>query len=726
MLRSRLQLVVPPSSLTRLHRMSGGNPLYALEIGRALKEAGPRWDPTGSLPIPDSLGALLRARLKALPEEARRLLLMVAALAEPTVPIVQRAAGPDADVSLAEAQRAAIVELDGERIRLAHPLLGSVLLADSPPDGIRSIHRRLAELVEEPEERARHLALASEHPDAAVSAELEEAARIVRRRGASSAAAELCEWARRLTPASADEDRTRRTLQAAEYHLDSGGMSRSRELLEELVRDLPGGATRAAALQRLGWVRYHEDSWTAAAALFERALGEAGGDPRLEATISLDSCLASLLSGDVRAAQGHADAALAQAEGLGDPALVAQAMAMTGSVGFLMGNGVAAELMQRAVEMETWGRPRPTLEQPSVALGVLLKWADDLDGARSLLEGAYRRAQDEGNDRSLPFLLFHLAELECWAGNWPLSARYAEEGHRIAVQTGQEAGSAFSLYALALVDAHRGEVDRARVDAEEGLALARESGAEPARILVLSVLGFIDVSVGDFAQASARFGPLVEAALSVGVFEPGVLRYLGDAIESLVMKDDLATASTLTDRLEERGAELDRAWAMAVGARCRGLVRSAGGDQSGAVQALERALAHHARLAQPFELARTHLVHGVALRRDRRKRAAREALEQALEGFESLGAPLWTDRTRTELGRIGGRAPSALELTPTEERVAELVAGGATNQEVAAALYLSLKTVEWNLSRIYRKLGVRSRTELARWLSARERPTPSS
>jgi DNA-binding CsgD family transcriptional regulator len=724
LLRSRLRLSVPRSQLARLHRECGGNPLYALEIGRALQQQGAVWEPGGPVPVPDSLGALLRARLQSVPSDVRELLLAVSALSEPTVPLVGRAVGAAVDASLAEAVRAGMVELDGARIRFTHPLLGSVLLSDSPPAAIRTLHRRLAGLVDESEERARHLALGAEVPDEGVAAELEEAARTVRRRGASSAAAELCESARRLTPAGRDDDRNRRTLKAAEYHLDAGSTRRSRALLEELVAGLPPGRTRAAALQRLGWVRYHEDSWTVAAGLFEQALGEAGGDARLEATISLDSCLASLLSGNVQAAQGHADAALAQAERLGEPALIAQAMAMTGSVGFLMGNGVAAELMHRAVEMETWGRPRPTLEQPSVALGVLLKWADDLEGARSLLEGAYRRAVDEGNDRSLPFLLFHLAELECWAGHWPLAERYAEEGHRIAVQAGQEAGSAFSLYALALVGALRGEVDRADAAAEEGLELARHAGAEPARILLLSVLGFIAVSRGDFAQAARRLGPLLEAAQSVGVFEPGVLHYLGDGIESLVMENDLATASTLTERLEERGRELGRAWAQAVGARCRGLVLSARGDQAGAGRSLDKALEHHARLAQPFELARTLLVQGIALRRDRRKRAAREALERALETFESLGAPLWADRARVELGRIGGRAPSSLDLTPTEERVAELVAGGATNQEVAAALFLSLKTVEWNLSRIYRKLGVRSRTELARWLSAREWPAP--
>jgi ATP/maltotriose-dependent transcriptional regulator MalT len=726
LLRQRLDLAVPRSHLAQLHRTSGGNPFFALEIGRALQRRGTLPDPGEALPMPDSLTALLRTRLESVPGDVREVLLVVATLSDSTKAMVRRAldAPSDAETSLTEAVRAGLVEVDGERIRFTHPLLRSVLLESSPRHVTRSLHRKLAEIIDEPEERARHLALGSEGPDARVAAELEEASRLVRSRGASSAAAELCEQAGRLTPADHEEDRHRRVLRAAEFHLDAGATGRSRLLLEDLVADLPAGIDRAAALQRLGWVRYHEDSWTAAAGLFEQALGEAEGDAHLEVAIALDRSLASLLSGDLRAAQAHSESALAQAEHVGEPALLAQAMAMTGSVGFLMGNGVAAELMQRAVEMETWGRPRPTLEQPSVALGVLLKLADDLDGARTLLESTHRRALEEGNDRSLPFLLFHLAELECWAGNWPLAARHSEEGYRVAVQTGQEAGSSFSLYARALVDAHRGLLDQARDRAEEGLALASRAGAEPARILLLSVLGFIAVSAGDFAEAARRLRPLMEAALSVGVFEPGVLRYLGDGIEALVLLDDLDMASALTDQLEGRGAELGRTWALAVGARCRGLILSARGHQPGAIQALDEAIRHHERLSQPFELARTLLAHGVVLRRDRRKRAAREALEHALEVFESLGAPLWEDRARTELARIGGRAPSTLDLTPTEARVAELVAGGATNKEVATALFLSLKTVEWNLSRIYRKLGVRSRTGLARWLSSKGHFTP--
>jgi DNA-binding CsgD family transcriptional regulator len=401
-------------------------------------------------------------------------------------------------------------------------------------------------------------------------------------------------------------------------------------------------------------------------------------------------------------------------------------MAMVGSVDFLMGQGVPEDVMEQAMGMESWERSRPTPVHPSVAFGLLLKWSDDLSRARSRLQDAYTRAKEEGNERSLPFLLFHLSELECWAGDIELAGRYAEEGCAVATQTGQEASLSFALYARALVDAYRGNVDAARDSAEQGLSLAERSGAAPARVLLASVLGFIELSLGDYSAAHRYLGPLAEAAAEAGVREPGVLRYIGDAIEDLIGLGDLDHARVLLDPLEERAQALRRLWALGVAARCRGLLSSAIGDQEGATQELERALSHHERLGQPFELGRTLLTLGMVQRRALQRRAARKSLEEALEIFHRLGASLWIDRVRAELARIGGRAPSSVELTPTEEQVARLVAEGRTNREVAEAMFLTVRTVEWNVSRIYRKLGVRSRTELSRWVQDRDRPDSSS
>jgi DNA-binding CsgD family transcriptional regulator len=360
------------------------------------------------------------------------------------------------------------------------------------------------------------------------------------------------------------------------------------------------------------------------------------------------------------------------------------------------------------------------MQHPSVAFGVLLKWADELDPSRELLEAARRGAEDEGTDRALPFILFHLAELECRAGNWTAAEEEALLAADMAQRTGQGAGHAFALAAVALVHALRGRVDEARNAAADGLVLARRARVLPAGDLIESVLGFLELSLGDAGRAHRHLGPLLERLAESGIYEPGAARYVGDGVEALVAVGDLELAKHLTDELLARSEELDRAWGLVVAARSRGLLLAACGDLAGAIASYEDALVTHERLGQPFELGRTLLGLGVVRRRNRQKRLARDAIERALEIFQQLGADLWATRSRSELARISGRTATVVTLSPTESRIARMVADGATNKEAAAGLFLSVKTVEWNLSRIYRKLGVRSRVELARWLDAPE------
>jgi DNA-binding CsgD family transcriptional regulator len=326
-----------------------------------------------------------------------------------------------------------------------------------------------------------------------------------------------------------------------------------------------------------------------------------------------------------------------------------------------------------------------------------------------------------GNERSLPFLLYHLAELECWGGNLAEAERYASEASAVATRTGQEGSRAFTLYAEALVHALRGREALGRARAEEGILVAERSGAVPAIPLLSSVLGFIDLSLGDAAAAYRRFGPLAEDALTVGVYEPGAVRYLGDAIETLIAVGEIERARRLLDELEERASMLDRRSALGVARRCRGVLAETAGDLDAATTALEEGVRIHGELSQPFEAARTELALGVVHRRAKRKRVGREAVERALETFERLGSPMWAERAQLELGRFGGRERGRVELTPTEQRIAELVAKGVTNQEVARTMFVTPKTIEWNLTRIYRKLGVRSRAGLAAWLAAGSR-----
>ena len=227
------------------------------------------------------------------------------------------------------------------------------------------------------------------------------------------------------------------------------------------------------------------------------------------------------------------------------------------------------------------------------------------------------------------------------------------------------------------------------------------------------------------AAALERLGPVLAFLDEMGSPEPGIIPCLPDAIEALVSLGRLEEAEALLDRLERQGRSLDRPWATATAGRGRGLLDAARGDLPAARSALERALVAHERVPQPFELARTLLVQGEVERRAKQKRAARSALEQALGLFQTLGAPLWARRARDDLARVGGATPPSGELTPTEQRIAQLVGEGKKNREVAEALFISVKTVEANLSRIFHKLGVRSRTELTRRID-NDRVSPDS
>lgn len=726
---SRLGTALPRHTLVRLYSACGGNPFFALEMARALVRRGIPVPPEQPLPVPATLRGLVLDRLGHLSDRSRRALLCAATLSHPRVDLVRAAGGGAAAMAgLEEARQAAIIEVEGERIQFTHPLLAAVLYLEVSSEQRRRLHRRLAGVVADLEERARHLALGADGPDARIAVVLDEAARQAHARGAPDTAANLCEQACRLTPVGEADKARRRTVEAADHHFRAGNISQARALLEELVDLLPLGAARAAALLRLGVVHYHQDSWPIAEGLFRQALLEGGQDPALRAEAERELAFARQVAGDIHGAAQHARAAVEAAELTGAPLLVADSLARRAVFDFYLGRGLHAELLERAATLAASVRPESVGRGPMldacVLWGAMLKWSDDFAGARAKLDERYRRAAETGDESSLPFVLYQLSELLCWAGEWDRARKHAEDACRIALESEQVAVLPAALYAKSLVDTHLGRVDTARADAEEALALAERTHNLPVALMARSVLGLIELSLGDFERTHMHLGPVAEAMAAMEVAEPGVVRFSADDIEALIALGDLEKATAGVEQLEQRGESLDRPWPLATGARCRGLLQAARGDLGAADRALQRALMEHERLPMPFELARTLLVHGTIRRRARQKRAARESLQRALEIFEQLGSPLWADKTRAELRRIGLRPPAPSGLTPSEERVAELVAAGHTNREVADALFISIKTVDSNLSRIYRKLGVRSRTELARKLPTKGWSSP--
>jgi DNA-binding CsgD family transcriptional regulator len=258
-----------------------------------------------------------------------------------------------------------------------------------------------------------------------------------------------------------------------------------------------------------------------------------------------------------------------------------------------------------------------------------------------------------------------------------------------------------------------GREDDARRDAEAALAPSLRCGSNMLVAWQLTAMGFLEVSLGNNEAALAALQPLQAMhAAEPHATEIITAGFIPDAVEALISLGRFAEAEPLVDRLERNGARLDRAWMLAVGARCRAMLLAANGDLDAASLAIQRAMDEHQRLPMPFERARSQLVLGQLQRRQRHKGVAAATLREVRRAFEDLGTPLWADRARSELDRATLDLSRAAEFTPSEQRVAELAASGLTNREVAAAMFISTKTVEANLSRVCRKLDIRSRAEL--------------
>ena len=268
-------------------------------------------------------------------------------------------------------------------------------------------------------------------------------------------------------------------------------------------------------------------------------------------------------------------------------------------------------------------------------------------------------------------------------------------------------------FPAAVIAAHRARLVEARGLAHGAIARGKSEGIQIEESGHSWVLGFVALSLGDPNAALPQLRRAYEIR-NAFMLEPAQRLELGDLLEALIAVGELGEAGEVLAIWQERADDLDRAWALAVLARCRALLLAAGRDLESAFATFERALSEHGRCTDPFQHARTLLALGRTQRRAKRRGAARATLEDALARFERLGAPLWVEQTRAELARIGGRAPSRGELTEAERRIARLVAEGRANREVAAALFLTEHSVETALTRVYRKLGVRSRAELAR------------
>jgi DNA-binding CsgD family transcriptional regulator len=328
------------------------------------------------------------------------------------------------------------------------------------------------------------------------------------------------------------------------------------------------------------------------------------------------------------------------------------------------------------------------------------------------MQDVRRRCIERGAESLMMVVSSHSALIEIWRGNFIGAAQIAEDAMEWAEQLGGDQALATAQTARAAVAAYTGREREARAAARAALDAAQRCAAPSLTDRPTAFLGFLELSLGNYAEAVASLDPLICKFDSLPGTEIVIASFLPDAIEAMIGLGRLDVAEPLIDALEHNGRWLDRPWMLAVGARCRSMWLAAHGDVAAADRVVRQALREHERLPMPFERARTQLLLGQLLRRQRRKDLAAVAVHEALRAFDEMGTPLWADRARAELTRTRVNPAQDFGLTPSEQRVAELAASGMTNRDVAATLFISPKTVEHNLARAYRKLGIHSRAEL--------------
>ncbi|HEY2575927.1 MAG TPA: LuxR C-terminal-related transcriptional regulator [Streptosporangiaceae bacterium] len=694
--------------LVRIHRAAGGNPFYALEIAREMHRLGvpPPGEP---LPIPDDARDLALVRLRRLPPATRDALARVAAMSRPSTASLDLGA-------LAPAEQAGIVRVrKGGWIEFTHPLYGSALYSSLPESARRALHSDLAAVAGSLEERARHLALGADGPDETTAGVLDRAAETAAARGAADVAVELKELACQLTSANDSQGTVRRSLGLANLRYFAGDPTGARRELEKSLHTLPPSQERAEVLLQLGSVLWTQGDSDEGMVLLSQALGEAETGA-LRARIHTRI---SALHDDCDVSVEHGEAALALLDPGTDPLLYSFALHNVALFRLYAGHGADHDAITEGMRLQE----RATSWELSTVPAYWARNMDDFATARQRFEDLLRVFGERGDEASSSGVLTHLAMVEAMTGRMDRARALAADALDLAEQTEQETYLHMALWAQAGVCARSGALDEARAVAGQ---LLRRLEAHPDIVLegmARAVLGMVALSAGDLAEADRQFSLADEVEELHHSREPATSRFQADHVEAVIGLGDLTRAGELVRRLEARAVALPRPWILTVSARCRGLLNAAAGHLDEALADYQRALAAHAALDMPAEHGRTLLALGRLHRRRNERQRAQAVLTEAAAVFQGGGALDWAAVAADELRRARGRRGSPQRLTPTERHIAELASAGLRNHEIAAKLFVSPKTVEANLSRVYAKLGIRSRAELAGRLAA---PDPLS
>ncbi|MGH3831749.1 MAG: AAA family ATPase [Pseudonocardiaceae bacterium] len=719
---------MPPQVVQRLLADTGGNPLALLELPGQLTEdqLSGRTPILEPLPISSLLRESIVRRVNGLPPGARTALLLVATSDLDATDLVERAlrqaGGCLADLEAAE--EAGLISIANGRLAFRHPLIRLAVFHSASPSQRRAAHRQLALALDSvataqaQERRAWHLAAATLSADEAVAAALERVGTTASRRSSHALAARAFERAAGLSPSGTE--RARRLLAAASSAVLAGSVQEAIQLLEQARAwtDDPAIAAVAECEQyRLAvWGSTPEVSRSRLFAFAERIEAHL---PEVAARAYLAGAQASLASYDApalatgieRAAQlaGSDEHVALRCDILGALAAT-QAGAADRAAGLLRGRQA-----QLAVE-DTFD-----IDQLVTASATCYLALGRTAEARPLLT----RAVDASRRANAPGLLTHqlspMAQLEWMDGNWTSALALAYEAVELAAQTGWLAQIPNSVSVLARVEAGFGMAS-CREHAAQAIAAARSGGHAGTTVHALAALGLLELGLDRPHDAADALQDAWDAASPVA---PNLqLQILPDLVEAYVGTGQFEQATEKLAQLDDLAARTGHMWAQATAAHCHGLL-----EHRDFAKFFEQALRLHPENTTSFARARTHFAYGIRLHRSRNRAGARVQLNSALELFERLGAAPWVERCRDKLVASGGSAPATgdiieLRLTPQELNISLAVQRGLTNAGAAAELFLSVKTVEYHLSNIYRKLGISSKAELIRVLDKRH-PTQS-
>jgi DNA-binding CsgD family transcriptional regulator len=688
--------------LAQIERLSGGNALFALELARQLAAHD---DVEETPPLPATLADALLARVRALPQPTRAALLTLAVSAQPNTRLV------DAE-ALAVAEEASIVRTCPRgAVSFEHPLLRWVVRSDASTRQRQAAHVRLAGQAENADERARHRALAATGRDPDLARELEQFASLARARGAPAAAADLLFHARRLTPEHDHASWASRCAQEVSLLLEAGDWEQAWQLGQQALATLPPGPGRATVLIAAAEHRPGAED------LCQQALAESGGDPAIDIRAQLSLGVQRLYQFDTSAVHRHIDAAVELARQLGDPTLLCVALTHASFAAVLLpGGGDPTAALDEALQLEgeLAARPLPIAMSASCYQAIWRMCVEELEPARSELERLLDLAVAWGDEGSQAQILSFLGILETRAGNWARARQLLQASLELAELMEFSQGAAEKRGWLALLQAQQGELDAARSNTTQGLQTSSAIGDKIGIVVHHAALAHVALS-GDDPATVLDHTRQIRETFPTGLDPPIWLDFEGDELDALISRGNTSDAEQLVDSLTRRVRRHPRpTWNTWI-VRATTVLAASEGNLA-AVDTLNRLLDDNDLAAPPFEIARTLLAKGQIERRAKHKAAARDALQQAAQTFQQLGATVWAQKARGDIERLGLRHGRD-ELTETERRVAHLAAAGKTNREIAAELFISRRTVETNIARAYTKLGVTNRAALATQLA---------